>query len=178
MVWAVPTLETPDISSGHCEDQRHPCVSKCLPQAQVRAGRGCQECGRISIPRFPESQGARKVALHSKQQRRTQAFQPESSEWELRHYPLSTMNSSGPGNLSGSQFPGLTGHPGNLLAGLLHGSQETIYAKCLAHFPEPGRIRTAGVPRNHRDMQMAHRANGKQRKENGPPQEGQRKGLL
>lgn len=32
----------------------------------VSAGRGYQECGRISIPWFPESQVTWKVVLHSK----------------------------------------------------------------------------------------------------------------
>lgn len=40
LVRAVPLLEKPDIFTGHCEDQRHLHIPKCLSQVQVRVLEG------------------------------------------------------------------------------------------------------------------------------------------
>lgn len=67
-----PDPEMPDTSTGLCEDHTAPMS---LIGTGDRAGRGCQEYGRISIPRLPENQVTWKIALHNIKQ--TQDLQPE-----------------------------------------------------------------------------------------------------
>lgn len=66
LVRAVPILEMPDIFTGHGEDQRPTHSQMSHTGRGESAGGGYQDCGRISIPWFPESLVTWKVVLHSK----------------------------------------------------------------------------------------------------------------